>query len=62
MDVAVDEYFRDPTQLAARGAAPEQPAASTSKLNTLFDTYKGPLLNLLQDADLGTHIYMFRRF
>ncbi|KAF7373799.1 Defective in cullin neddylation protein [Mycena sanguinolenta] len=42
VDVAVDAYYGDPAALAATTARPAAPAASTSKLNALFDKYKDP--------------------
>ncbi|KAJ6465690.1 defective in Cullin neddylation protein 1 [Mycena sanguinolenta] len=42
VDIAVDAYYGDPTALAATTARPAAPAASTSKLNALFDKYKDP--------------------
>ncbi|KAJ7258086.1 defective in Cullin neddylation protein 1 [Mycena haematopus] len=59
VDVAVDAYY-DPT-LAATAARPTAPAASTSKLNQLFDKYKDPdgdeisvdgTIRLCQDLDV----------
>ncbi|KAF8214675.1 Cullin binding-domain-containing protein [Mycena galopus ATCC 62051] len=42
VDVAVDAYYGDPNALATTAARSAVPAASTSKLNTLFDKYKDP--------------------
>ncbi|KAJ7868529.1 defective in Cullin neddylation protein 1 [Mycena olivaceomarginata] len=45
VDVAVDAYYNDPTALSSAAATPTRggpPAASTSKLNALFDKYKDP--------------------
>ncbi|KAJ7726823.1 defective in Cullin neddylation protein 1 [Mycena maculata] len=43
VDVAVDAYYGDPNALAAAPSrTPAPPAASTSKLNGLFDKYKDP--------------------
>ncbi|KAJ7703954.1 defective in Cullin neddylation protein 1 [Mycena rosella] len=42
VDVAVDAYYGDPAALAAVPAPPRAAAASTSKLNALFDKYKDP--------------------
>ncbi|KAJ6578672.1 hypothetical protein DFH09DRAFT_346209 [Mycena vulgaris] len=41
VDVAIDAYYGDPAALAAVPKA-SVPAASTSKLNALFDKYKDP--------------------
>jgi len=42
VDIAIDAYYNDPAAVAATTARPSAPAASTSKLNTLFDKYKDP--------------------
>ncbi|KAJ7161132.1 hypothetical protein C8R46DRAFT_1106563, partial [Mycena filopes] len=44
VDVAVDAYYGDPAALSAASAPapPRAAAASTSKLNAVFDTYKDP--------------------
>ncbi|KAJ7896941.1 Cullin binding-domain-containing protein [Mycena leptocephala] len=43
VDVAIDAYYGDPAALAATAVrTPAPAAASTSKLNTLFDKYKDP--------------------
>lgn len=42
VDIAVDAYYTDPNALATSPSrTPSTPAASTSKLNALFDKYKG---------------------
>ncbi|KAJ6626013.1 defective in Cullin neddylation protein 1 [Mycena sp. CBHHK59/15] len=42
VDVAVDAFYGDPAALAAVAKQPPAAAASTSKLNALFDKYKDP--------------------
>ncbi|KAJ7153402.1 hypothetical protein C8R43DRAFT_444749 [Mycena crocata] len=42
VDIAIDAYYNDPTALSTPKAAPPVAAASTSKLNALFDKYKDP--------------------
>ncbi|KAJ7123697.1 Cullin binding-domain-containing protein [Mycena epipterygia] len=43
VDVAIDAYYGDPAALASTPTrAPAPAAASSSKLNTLFDKYKDP--------------------
>lgn len=43
VDIAVDAYYGDPAAIASASPqrTPGPPAASTSKLNALFDKYKG---------------------
>lgn len=45
LDVAIDAYFNDPQALAAtsKSRGKVESAPSTSKLNTLFDKYKGTI-------------------
>ncbi|KAF7369734.1 Defective in cullin neddylation protein [Mycena venus] len=42
VDVAIDAYYGDPAALASPARPAAVPAASTSKLNSLFDKYKDP--------------------
>ncbi|KAJ7607551.1 defective in Cullin neddylation protein 1 [Roridomyces roridus] len=44
VDIAVDAYYGDPSAIASATPqrTPAAPAASTSKLNALFDKYKDP--------------------
>ncbi|KAJ7613736.1 Cullin binding-domain-containing protein [Mycena polygramma] len=42
VDVAVDAYYGDPAAIASSPPPRAAPAASTSKLNAIFDKYKDP--------------------
>ena len=41
VDIAIDAYYNDPSAMAATARNQNANTPSTSKLNTLFDNYKG---------------------
>jgi len=41
LDVAIDAYYNDPSAMAAAAKRHDTAGPSASKLNTLFDKYKG---------------------
>jgi DCN1-like protein 1/2 len=41
VDVAMDAFYNDPSAMAALAKHPVSTGLSTSKLNALFDKYKG---------------------
>jgi hypothetical protein len=49
VDIAIDAYYSDPSAGGAAGRRTENPAPSTSKLNALFDKYRG--------EHLSTHVF-----
>lgn len=44
VDIAIDAYYNDPTALAMSARRQTESVPSTSKLNALFDKYKGTII------------------